>query len=353
MYDDIVVSKQSHTKLQICYTNLMKSIKGIPLNKKYLVAGAISLLALGGGVVTGIKVEGSKDKPVEVRTEIQLDDYKIELSINQVEAKLETEDGDIEILQVPTVESIDGGNVNCEEGSECGKGSYIYAPTETYTQFKDYTLGKCWNTDGWYGAQCWDLGDLFWQNYAGRNLSTCGTGAASGAWNCKEYNAGEEFELIYDSTQLQAGDWVIFHNGKYGHVGMALGSYNDGYVALLGQNQGGAYCEGGGSSTNIINISLKDFSGAFRPKTYIKPEPQPEPIIPISGCDIWSVEEGDTMSGIMLECEGTVVYGEAMNNYAKSWYSLYARPNQSVYDGWVSDTGVGLYAGDDIEHRIK
>ena len=57
------------------------------------------------------------------------------------------------------------------------------------------------------------------------------------------------------------------------------------------------------------------------------------------------------MSKIMLECEGTVVYGAAMDAYAKSWYSLIYKPGQSVYDGWHSKTGVGLYAGDEIEHR--
>ena len=128
-----------------------------------------------------------------------------------------------------------------------------------------------------------------------------------------------------------------------------MGSYNNGYISLLGQNQGGSACEGGGSSTNIINISLKSFVGAFRPKTYIKPEPTP---IPVSGCVLWHVERGDTMSKIMMECEGTIKYGEIMNEYAKTWYSLIYKPGQSVYDGWNSKSGVGLYAGDDIEHRL-
>lgn len=316
---------------------------------KYIIPFIIGVLGITGGYFTARITE---DKKVEVKTELVMD-YSIELSDESVETLIETEDGTIETITAPTVESIDGGNVTCiENGEECGKGAFIYAPTATYTEFKDYTLGKCFNTDGYYGAQCWDLGDLFWQNYAGRNLSTCGTGGAKGAWDCKEYNAGTEFDLIYDKTQLQPGDWIIFHNGQYGHVGMALGSYNNGYIALLGQNQGGGWCEGGGSSTNIINISLKDFSGAFRPKSYIKPDPQPQPL-PITGCNDWHVEYGDTMSGIMLQCENTVVYGEAMDNYAKSWYSLVFVPGQSVYDGWHSESGVGLYAGDDIEHKIS
>ena len=325
------------------------------VNKKYIIAGIISLITLAGGLIAGYSLFPKHDVDVKSKTEVILDDYKIELSVTPVDTILETEDGEIEVEQYPTVESIDGGNVSCENQGECGLGSYVYAPTATYTEFKDYTLNKCWNLDSYAGAQCWDLGELYWLNYAGRDLSTCGTGGAKGAWLCKEQNAGDEFDLIYDKTQLQAGDWVIFNNGQYGHVGMALGGYNNGYIALLGQNQGGSWCEGGGSATNIINISLKDFAGAFRPKIYEKPEPTPTPSpdIPVTGCDYWNVEEGDTMSLIMLTCEGGVVYGEAMNSYAKTWYSMYAKPNQSVYDGWVSDTGVGLYAGDEIEHRIE
>ena len=326
------------------------------LNKKYIIAGLITLIGVAGGIFTGSNLFPKIDTKTTTKTEIVLDDYKIELSVEPVDAVLETSDGNIEIKEYPAVESIDGGNINCENEPECGLGAYIYAPTDTPWNFKDYVIGGCWNTDGYYGAQCWDLMDLFMQNYAGRNLSTCGTGAAKGAWDCKEYNAGNEFDLITDPTQLQVGDIVVFNTGKWGHIGMAMGGYNNGYVALLGQNQGGAYCDGGGSSANIINISLRDFAGAFRPKTYEKPEPSPEPApepIPVTGCIERHVLEGDTMSKIMLECENTVVYGEAMDAYAKTWYSLVYKPNQSVYDGWHSETGVGLYAGDDIEHRTE
>lgn len=284
----------------------------------------------------------------------------IEFSEEQVPTLIETADGAIETVSAPTVEIVEGNQLadECPEGEEeCGKGRYIWAPTETYMAFKDYTYGGCWDVDSAWSAQCWDLGALFWMNYTsnGRSLSTCGTGAAYGAWNCKEQNAGDEFELIYDPGQLQAGDWIIFGGGQYGHVGMAMGPYNNGYVALLGQNQGGPACSGGGAAANIINISTKNFLGAFRPKTYIKPEPTPEPEptpIPISGCVEWGVVKGDTMSKIMLECEGTVVYGEPMNAYARTWFSRNYKPGQSVYDGWNSPSGVGLYAGDWIDHKV-
>lgn len=328
--------------------------KNIKLNWKAIATIAASLV-LGSiaGASLDLAIRPTQDGDIIIEAT-----QTLELSAEQVPALIETDTGIIETLDAPTVEAVEGNQLidECPEGEEeCGQGHYVYAPTETYTAFKDYTYGGCWNVDGAFGSQCWDLGALFWMNYTtnGRSLSTCGTGAAAGAWDCKEYNAGDEFELIYDPTQVQAGDWIIFNGGQYGHVGMAMGPYNAGYVALLGQNQGGPACAGGGAAANIINISTKNFRGAFRPKSYIKPEPTPEPEpIPVTGCLEWGVQKGDTMSKVMLECEGTVVYGEAMNAYARTWYSRNYKPGQSVYDGWQSESGVGLYYGDWIDHKI-
>lgn len=302
-------------------------------------------LITGGGIGLSLSPEGE----MTVET-----DYAIELADEQREATIETTDGTIETISAPTVESIDGAQLaeECGEDEECGRGWYV--DTSTPQAFQAGIINQCIDTDGHFGSQCWDAGNLFWQNYAGRALSTCGTGAAKGtiADGCYQKNAGDEFEMVWDANALQPGDWVVFTNGQYGHIGMALGYSNNGYIALLGTNQGGSPCSGGGSTANIINISLANFGGAFRPKSYIKAEPEPE-VVPVSGCVQWHVERGDTMSKIMLECENTVVYGSAMDAYAKTWYSLVYVPGQSVYDGWHSSSGVGLYAGDDIEHRVE
>lgn len=328
----------------------MKSLLHKFTLKQIITIILVSLLGIAAGCGVGLNISaGFSEGTLNISA-----GFSMQLADEQIPALIENSEGEeVYDENIVTVEEVAGNQIahECLEGEECGQGHYIYAPTESPAAFRDYVYGGCWNTDGYYGAQCWDLADLFFQNYAGRNFSTCGTGAAKGAWNCKEKNAGNEFELIYNPTELQAGDWVIFSSGQYGHVGMAMGSYNNGYVSLLGQNQGGAACEGGGSAANIINISLSSFVGAFRPKTYIKPAPTPAPI-PVSNCVTWHVLKGDTMGKIMLECEGTIIYGEAMDNYAKSWYSLVYKPGQSVYDGWQSKTGVGLYAGDDIEHRF-
>ena len=302
------------------------------------------ILGLLGGNAMNLAI-----RPTEEVLEVT---QAIELSDEQVDAVITTEEGVEELVDVPTVENVETNQVISDDEPDEGLGAYH--DTSTPQAYRDAVLGACTDVDGKYGAQCFDLASDFWKNYTGRWLSSCGTGAAKGTTNCWEQNAGDEFEMIWDKTQLQAGDWVVFDSGQYGHIGMAMGSYNNGYITLLGQNQGGKSCSGGGSTANIINISLASFKGAFRPKTYIKTEPTPEPtVVPVSGCVEWAVKRGDTLSGIMLSCENTVVYGEAMDAYAKTWFSTIVKPGQSVYDGWHSASGVGLYYDDLITHKTE
>lgn len=289
--------------------------------------------------------------------------YTLELSEEHVTGLIENDLGEIiEDDNIPTVEEVDGGQfeddgLNPTEGDKGWSETYDVSSPEA---FKNDTLGKCIIANNIYGAQCVSLARVFWWSYANRDVSTCGTGMAKGMMNCAEENAGDEFNIYWadDKPQIQAGDWLVFDGGLYGHVGMAVGPVVNGYVTLLGENQGGHSCgvNVGGAATNIINISVKNLIGFYRPKAYIKPEPTPLPKpeeIPISGCRDWWVKYGDTMSKIMLDCEGTIHYGEPMNQYARSWYSTIIKPEQSVYDGWISPSGVGLYADDLIEHRTK
>lgn len=267
--------------------------------------------------------------------------------------------GEEETIEVPTVDSIDGGEIlhdeECTE-DDCGRGAFIYAPTETYQAFKDYTYGKCWNIDSAYGAQCWDLSSLHSMNYTAnkRVFSTCGTGAAKGMWNCKEQNAGTEYDLVYSIYNTKVGDIGVWGGGTWGHTCIIAGPVKNGYVACFGQNQGGSACPGGGASANIINISIKDFLGAFHPKTYVDPTPPeptpPEPTpTPVSSCKTWNVVKGDTMGAIMKKCTGTIDWS-GINGYASKWISQYAHPGKSVLWGWQNGTHYGLIAGDTIQY---
>ena len=283
----------------------------------------------------------------------------IQYASENIPALIENEDGTTYTMDVPTVESIDDNNAYmvegdyCPEGEECGLGSYIYAPTETFEAFMNYTIGQCWNVDGYAGSQCWDLMSLHSMNYTKdkRVFSTCGTGAAKGMWNCRDVNAGEEYDQVSDKTIIKKGDIVVTGDGVWGHTCEAAGPYNNGYVACYGQNQGGSSCPGGGSAANIVNLKLDGFLGAFRPKTYnVEPDPEPTPTptpTPVSNCKSWSIKYGDTLGGIMKTCEGKVEWGKAMDEYAQQWTDT--TTGLSVYYGWTHWPGVGLIAGHTIE----
>ena len=51
----------------------------------------------------------------------------------------------------------------------------------------------------------------------------------------------------------------------------------------------------------------------------------------------------------MLEREGYIDWS-SMYEYAKKWHSIKYRLTDTVYDGWISKNGVGLFAGDTIEY---
>lgn len=266
-------------------------------NKLYLAIGVCGLviLAICVAFICHDFFKGGHQAHIEYN-----DENKHTTVIISKDPKDETGLGAFEedTVDIPTVESIDSedpvvdveGFENAmltipDDGEEHGLGLFIPADVSSPLAFKNNTLNHEYNTDNYAGAQCWDLFDLFMQNYADRRAQTCGTGAAKGmiADGCWQKNAGDEYEMIWNANDIQPGDWLIFTNGQYGHVGMAVGSVNNGYVALLGQNQGGTPAIGGGSATNIVNISLKHFGGAFRPKAYIVDVPEPEPLVPDTG----------------------------------------------------------------------
>lgn len=264
---------------------------------------AVALIAglLGGFSITSITLSDGE----------VIDVPKIEFADDQIAT---TNDLGLEI-QAPTVDFVNSEKINeCPEDSvECAKGAVLpYLDISSPESVYNSVIGQCVDFDGAYGSQCYDLMAYFHYVYTGRWLSTAGTGGAYGIWNARDYNnSGNEYELIYDTHSIKAGDWVIFHNGIYGHVGMALGGYNNGYVALLGTNQGGTPCAGGGAVANVINMSLASFSGAFRPRIWIHPDPTPEPISNI-------YVEGDTFGQYLLDhgfSQPETLWSEDINYY--------------------------------------
>lgn len=237
-------------------------------------AALVALLGLAIGLPVGItitpKTEG-ETKTVEVEVKVDTggavefgttdEPVQVEEPVNVL---LDQED-------IKTVETVDGGEIT----TFAGQGAFYR--TDTYEHFIEDTINKCVIEGNPYGAQCVSIAQAFWTNYAGYGLDLCGTGAARGIWSCKEKNADDSFVMITDPENIQPGDWIITNGGTWGHVAMAVGYYNNGYIAVYGENQGGVLCAEGGSQPNVINLSMRTFLGAFRPVDYIVPEPEPEP----------------------------------------------------------------------------
>lgn len=148
---------------------------------------------------------------------------------------------------------------------------------------------------------------------------------------------------------IGSGGW----NTTYGHTALYL--YSTGANTAMVEDANYVPLA---VSTHNMNISGWKWvvPGNYEPSVEPTPDPAPEPSSsdePVSTCSTMNVVAGDTMGAIMRRCEGKVVWGEAMNKYAQSWYSTVVRPGQSVYQGWISGTGVGLYAGDTIVRKAE
>lgn len=254
------------------------------------------ILALAVGGITGALMSHkfAKKNQADVKTEVQVvkspaqPETTIQLSPEATTTTVVNDKGELVEESFPTVEEVDGGGYMSDavDFSDLplnvygDRGEIEAVDTSSPEAFKNSTLGRCIIANNYWGAQCVSLARAFWFDYAGYDVSTCGTGLAKGMMICAEDNARDYFEIIYDTKDIEAGTWVVLDGSSTGHVGMALGQVNaNGYVAFLGENQGGASCgvNVGGSATNIINLSMKNFLGGYKPKAYIKVQPEPEP----------------------------------------------------------------------------
>lgn len=135
-------------------------------------------------------------------------------------------------------------------------------------------------------------------------------------------------------------------NTTYGHTAMYLYSTGNNSAMVNDANYVPLTI-----STHNMNISgwVWVVPDDYTPTPLPDPTPPPTPT-PVSNCSTWKLNRGDTLSKIMKSCKGYVNWSE-MNAYAKHWYSMYYKPEQSVWAGWNSYTGVGLYAGDTIYYK--
>ena len=151
---------------------------------------------------------------------------------------------------------------------------YVKVAHATYQQFRDATLGNGYNVDKAYGNQCWDFCALLWWQY-GLTLHTGPKGWASECWTVsRSLNAVPPFTQVSSISDIKRGDCVVFKgtsNYPTGHIAFADEDYKDGMTRMnfLGQNQG----QGSLNPSNIANISLANFIGAFRNSNWATSKP--------------------------------------------------------------------------------
>ena len=179
-----------------------------------------------------------------------------------------------------------------------GRGAVYSVPFGTYDEFRNAVLGRPYDIDGAYGAQCWDGVALLYEQ-VGRNFTTGGTGAAKGTFI--PANGGGDFQLI-PADQAQRGDIIVFSVGTYGHVGFLDGNWGP-QIRVLGQNQNG---DGNGSPFSVVSMSSRTAIGAIRFNPWhVAPEPaKPDVATPDANpttADSYVVKKGDTLGEIILK----------------------------------------------------
>ena len=153
--------------------------------------------------------------------------------------------------------------------------------TKSYQEFKNIVLGKAFDVDGWYSAQCWD-GYAYYMQYLGLKPAWCtSTGYVQDIYtNMQSNGMTQQCDLVYN---LQAGDIVVFPVNSVtplSHVAIFDSDAGNGYGNFLGQNQRSANSSGSAFSIDKLPYSAT-YHYAFRPKIFTQqqqaqPKPQPE-----------------------------------------------------------------------------
>ena len=131
-------------------------------------------------------------------------------------------------------------------------------------------IGKAFDEDGVYGAQCVDGFKHFCRTVVGYNISKksiCNpTGYATSIWdNFDCLGLGAYFDKV-PVNQMVDGDWAIWAKGSHScpvsHIAMFRKDNGNGTGIFLGQNQNGH------NEYTQVNMYYNGIRGALRPKVY-------------------------------------------------------------------------------------
>lgn len=158
------------------------------------------------------------------------------------------------------------GTIDNPTGGTVVPGTATFATMEAW--LAAFPIGTFIDSDGFWGAQCWDYANAFWKMQVNRTLQTGSHRSASDIWRqSRVVNAGTEFGTFSTKSLIKRGDWIVTSSSAnaVGHIALAAEDYNGtNYLKCYGQNQGGTPLPQGGAAINLASISIADFVGGFR-----------------------------------------------------------------------------------------
>lgn len=137
-----------------------------------------------------------------------------------------------------------------------------------YEDFKAQTLGKAYDIDGFYGAQCWDGYAKYCQHLDVPICHCQPSGFVKSIWEMRKTNG--ILKSFDEVDVLQPGDVVVFKEyagwTPLSHIAMFDHDAGSGYGWFYGQNQGGL-----NGAFNLVKLPYSaTYKTAFRPKVLDK-----------------------------------------------------------------------------------
>lgn len=112
-----------------------------------------------------------------------------------------------------------------------------------FAEYRASRLGTYRDIDGYYGPQCWDQFADYCRALGVPYPNCTRTGFAQDIWTLRQINGMLTYFDEKDRSQVAIGDVCVFQPKDYtpdSHVGTATSGNVNGWVLVLGQNQGGA-----------------------------------------------------------------------------------------------------------------
>lgn len=140
-----------------------------------------------------------------------------------------------------------------------------------YEQFKNEVLGKCYDIDGYYGAQCWDGAMKYMIDLGYKAIHCTTSGYVKDIWNNRKTNG--ILNYCDEVSIMQSGDIAVFKEvtgwTPYSHIAIFDSDIDGKFGWFLGQNQGGK----NGAFTLCKLPYSATFDTAFRPKCFVNTKP--------------------------------------------------------------------------------